>query len=81
MFRPIRYVKSAVRSIQLAISNLQRLVLRLTFSIDQNTAATAALLETAKATLEAAKAAQVSTAYVAAAEKHSRQESGRRHEF
>jgi len=81
MIHPIRTFKNTVEAVQLALSNLQRLILRLTFSIDQNTAATAALLETAKATLEAAKATQDAVQYLQAAEQHRREQAGIRHEF
>ena len=81
MYHPIRYVRSVVQAAQLAYSNLQNLILRLTFSIDRNTAATAALLETATATLRAAEATQTATSYLAAAEQHRREQAGLRHEF
>lgn len=81
MFHPIRTFRNTVEAVQLTILNFQKLLLALRLAVETNTAATAAQLETAKATLAAAQDASTATAYLAAAEKHSREQSGQRHDF
>jgi len=74
MIHPIRTFRNTVEAIQL-------LLLALRLAVETNTAATAALQDTAEATLAAAKDASAATAYLAAAEKHSREQAGQRHDF
>jgi len=66
MIHPIRTFRNTVEAIQLTILNFQKLLLALRLAVETNTAATAAQLETAKATLAAAKDASTATAYLAA---------------
>lgn len=81
MYHPIRKIRETIEAVQLTILNFQKLLLALRLAVENNTAATAALLETSKATLDAAQASQTSTAYLASAERHSREQAGQRHEF
>lgn len=81
MIHPIRTFRNTVEAIQLTIINFQKLLLALRLAVETNTAATAAQLETAKATLEAAEATKSATAYLASAERHSREQAGQRHDF
>jgi hypothetical protein len=81
MIHPIRTFKNTVLAVQLTITNTQRMLLGLITALDRNTATTAELLATAQATLKAAEATQTATAYLAAAERHSREQSGQRHDF
>lgn len=81
MIHPIRTFRNTVEAVQLTILNVQKLFVGLITALHQNTATNAALLETAKANLESAKATQTATAYLAAAEQHRREQAGIRHEF
>ena len=81
MFHPIRTFKNTVLAIQLTVTNTQRMLLGLINALDRNTATTAELLATAKETREAAKATQTAVQYLAAAECHSREQNGQRHDF
>jgi len=78
---PIRTVRNTVKAIQLTILNFQKLLLALRLSVENNTAATAAQLETAKATLATATATQTAVAYLERSERQRRQSQGQPHEL
>jgi hypothetical protein len=81
MFHPIRTYRNTLEAIQLTILNFQKLLLGLISALDRNTTATAELLATAQATLTGAELTQSATAYLASAERHSREQAGQRTEF
>jgi hypothetical protein len=81
MFHPIRTFRNTLEAVQLTILNFQKLLLALGTAVRENTAATLALQETAKATLAAATLTQDAVSYLASAEKRRRQDAGQIHEF
>ena len=81
MIHPIRTFRNTVEAVQLTILNFQKLLLALRLAVETNTAATTAVLENSQAALEAARATQTAVQYLAAAERHSREQLGQRHDF
>lgn len=81
MIHPIRTYRNTLEAIRLTVTNTQRMLLGLITALDRNTATNAALLETAKATLLAARATQDAVTYLQSAEQHRREQAGIRHAF
>jgi hypothetical protein len=76
MIHPIKKTREIIEALKLTVLNFQKLLLALGTAVRDNTAATSALLETAKSTLAAAKAAEAACSYLARAERHRREQTG-----